>query len=261
MSILKDILAVRRAAVAEKKKQCPLASLTRTADGPRPFFRAGGYTLIAECKQASPSAGRLVENYDPVSLATAYAAGGADALSVLTEPQFFLGADGHLAAARAASGLPVLRKDFLVDPYQVVESWALGADAILLIAAALPPGEVVELAVLAGSLGLQTLLEVHSETELAVVRDAPVTAFGINARSLHDFSIDLDAAAALCALLPPGAIPVAESGLRCAADVARMAAAGFKAFLVGTALVGAPDPAAAVRDLRAGLSSAHSGTD
>jgi indole-3-glycerol phosphate synthase len=190
----------------------------------------------------------MVPDYDPARLASAYRRGGAGMISVLTEPRHFLGGDEDLRAVRAAVELPVLRKDFVVDPYQVLEAWAIGADAILLIAAALSEVQILELSAAAHELGLSVLAETHEAGEIEKAAAAKPEAIGVNSRDLRDFSVDPSRAAALLELLPEAALRVAESGMKTSADAAALRAAGFDAFLVGEVLATAPDPAAAARE-------------
>jgi indole-3-glycerol phosphate synthase len=257
MGILETICDERREAVARDKRERPASSLEREVDSPRPAFgaangEAAGYAagrglLIAECKKASPSRGLLVEDYNPARLALAYERGGALMVSVLTEPRHFLGSDAHLTAVRASIGLPVLRKDFVVDPYQIVEAWAMGADAVLLIAAALSETEMLELSAAARELGLAVLAEARDEKEIAMAAAARPDAIGVNSRDLRDFSVDPTRAGALVGLMPSEIFRVAESGIRTPEDAAGLRAAGFDGFLVGEALAAAPDPEAATR--------------
>jgi indole-3-glycerol phosphate synthase len=259
MGILETICEERRADAARNKRRRPASSLAREASPPRPAFRAigakrddnRGGLLIAECKRASPSRGLMLENYDPVHLARAYERGGAGLVSVLTEPRHFLGADGHLAAVRGAVGLPVLRKDFVVDPYQIVEACAIGADAILLIADALGESELCDFGAQAHELGLSVLVELREAEQLEKVLAAEPDAVGVNSRDLRDFSVHRDRAAALAKLLalaiPKGTLLVAESGMRTADDVAALQKAGYRGFLVGEALATAAAPEAAAR--------------
>jgi indole-3-glycerol phosphate synthase len=256
MGILETICDERSADAARLKRERPPSSLARKAGPPRPAFRAaaaragGGQRrplLIAECKKASPSRGLLVRDFDPVSLALAYERGGAGMISVLTEPRRFLGSDEYLRAVRDAVGLPVLRKDFVVDPYQILEAWAIGADAILLIAAALEETQLLEFAAMARELDLGVLVEAHDADEIEKTRAAMPDAIGVNSRDLRDFTVDPGRAAALIDLLPEGALRVAESGMKEPRDAAALRAAGFDAFLVGEALATAADPESATR--------------
>ncbi len=205
--------------------------------------------VLAEVKRASPSAGPIRPGADPAAIAAAYAAAGAAAISVLTDRRFFDGDLAFLARCRAAVPLPLLRKDFVVDPYQVAESRAAGADAILLIAAALAPAQLAELAAAARGHGLDVLVEVHGEDELPAALASGATLIGINHRDLKTMKMDLSLTPALAPRLPPGVVLVAESGIRTAEDVARLGAAGAHAVLVGEHLMRAPSPGAALREL------------
>jgi indole-3-glycerol phosphate synthase len=207
----------------------------------------GDVRVIAEVKRRSPSKGWLAAALDPADLARAYAAGGASAISVLTDEPHFAGAPEHLAAVRAAVTLPVLRKDFTVAPNDVVDAAEMGASAVLLIAAALDDRELADLANVARACGLETLVEVHDEAEAARALNVGADVIGVNQRDLHSFAVDAARAARVIAALPPDVVTVAESGLASASDVERAAAAGFDAVLVGEAFVTSPDPAATVR--------------
>jgi indole-3-glycerol phosphate synthase len=202
--------------------------------------------VIAEIKKASPSRGVLRAQFDPAAIARSYEAGGAACLSVLTDAQFFQGALADLEAARRACALPVLRKDFLVDPYQVFESRAAGADCILLIAACLGQGEMQELERVAQRLGLAVLVEVHdaAELETALALDTPL--IGINNRNLNTFETQLETTLELLPRIPGERLVVTESGILSSADVRRMRDAGVRAFLVGEAFMRSPDPGAAL---------------
>jgi indole-3-glycerol phosphate synthase len=264
MGILDTLCDERRADSARARRERPPSSLAREAGPPRPSFRAAWPRageksrhplLIAECKKASPSRGIMVGDYDPVNLALAYERGGAGMISVLTEPRRFLGSNDELCAVRGAVGLPVLRKDFIVDPYQVLESWAIGADAILLIVAALAEAQLLELAAAARELGLGVLVEAHDEEEIERARAAKSGAIGVNSRDLRDFTVDPRRAAALFGLLPEDALRVAESGMKEPRDAAALRAAGFDAFLVGEALATARDPEKAARAFASALAA------
>lgn len=263
-SVLEQILAHKRAEVEERAARCPQAALQAAPEFllPRRNFygavsapRTLGPNLIAEIKQTSPSAGTIRADLDPVEIARQYAAGGAHALSILTDERFFGGSLERLAEVKANVSLPVLRKDFLIDPYQIYESRAAGADAVLIIVEAVGAGRVAELVKLARELDLWVLLEVHTrEALLAALPMATRTArggvlVGINNRDLHTQTVDLGTTERLAALVPPGVPVVAESGLRTRADVSRMHAAGARAVLVGESLLRSGDPAAAVREL------------
>jgi indole-3-glycerol phosphate synthase len=205
--------------------------------------------LIAECKKASPSKGLLRPAYDPAWLARTYAAHGAAALSVLTDEPFFQGSVNDLSAARAAAGLPALRKDFIVDRYQIYEARAAGADAVLLIVAALCLEQLRALQQLIGDLAMVALVEVHNEAEVETALQINPKLLGVNNRNLHDFSVDLQTTARLRKCIPPDITLVAESGIHTAADVSCVRDMGVDAILVGEALVTAGDVGAKVREL------------
>jgi Indole-3-glycerol phosphate synthase len=253
--ILATICAERAADVRRNKIERPPSSLERRVGPPRPAFpSARGALLIAECKRASPSRGLIVaQGYDVARLAAAYERGGAGMVSVLTESRRFLGSDADLATASEATALPVLRKDFIVDPYQVLESWAIGADAILLIAAALGEVQLLELRAAAAELGLAVLLELRDEKELQLAADARPEAVGVNARDLSDFSVDLGRSIGLARRLPAGSLPIAESGIRSPEDAATLISAGYRGLLIGEALASSADPEAATRGFVASL--------
>jgi indole-3-glycerol phosphate synthase len=261
--ILEKILAQKREDVAAlRKKHSPqsLADLAAGQSPPRGFAgalrarAAAGAAVIAEIKKASPSRGLIRPNFDPPALAADYAAGGAACLSVLTDERFFLGHAEHLRQARNACGLPVLRKDFTVDALQVAEARALGADAVLLIAAALSPPQMNELAAAARELALDVLVEIHDRHELEQVQRAHLPAgclLGVNNRDLRTFETRLEVTLELLPHLPAGTDVVTESGIGVAADVARMRAAGVHRFLVGESLMRAESPGAALKALLA----------
>ncbi|HEY3811394.1 MAG TPA: indole-3-glycerol phosphate synthase TrpC [Acidimicrobiales bacterium] len=256
---LDRILAAHRAAAASDRRDVDaLAAAARTRSPPRGFAAAlrGGeeMAVIAEVKRASPSLGPLAPGLDPAAVARAYQDGGAAALSVLTDHEFFSGSAADLVAARAATTLPVLRKDFTVGPVDVLDARGMGADAVLFIAAALSPEELPELMGVAASVGLDALVEVHDEAEADRALAAGATLIGVNQRDLVSFEVDTDRAARVARMLPAEVVRVAESGIRTGDDVRRLAAAGFDAVLVGEALVTASDPAAAVRALRGTVS-------
>jgi indole-3-glycerol phosphate synthase len=229
---------VRAAAVAAP----PPRDFRRALAGPAP-------RLIAEIKRVSPAKGALHPDLSPASMARTYAAAGAHALSVLTDQEFFKGSDADLIEARAAVELPVLRKDFVLSPYQVYEALALGADAVLLIVALLEPAQLAELHLLATELGLSALVEVHAPTEVEAALAAGATLVGINNRDLTTFNVDLAATEAVRPLLPSTITVVSESGIATADDVRRALAAGATGILVGEALVTAPDPAVRIAEL------------
>ncbi|CAN5892867.1 indole-3-glycerol phosphate synthase TrpC [soil metagenome] len=210
-----------------------------------------GLGVIAEVKRRSPSQGALAPELDPARLAEAYEAGGASCLSVLTDTDWFGGSSHDLAAARAAAAVPILRKDFTVSEADVCDTRLMGADAVLLIAAALDDGELAAFHALAGELGLDALVEIHDESELERALTVGATLVGVNQRDLVTFEVDTDRAVRLAPQMPTGVVRVAESGVGGAPDATRLAGAGYDAVLVGESLVTAPDPAAAVATLRA----------
>ncbi len=212
---------------------------------------APGVAVIAEIKRRSPSRGDLAPDLDPASLARQYEAGGAACLSVLTDARFFGGSPADLRAARAAVGLPVLRKDFTVGPRDVCDARLMGADAVLLIAAVLEDRLLADLVALAGRLDLAALVEVHDAAELGRALAAGATLVGVNQRDLRTFAVDRDLAARLAPSFPPDVVAVAESGIRDAADAARLAAAGYRALLLGESVVTSADPRGAVAALAA----------
>jgi indole-3-glycerol phosphate synthase len=242
--ILARIVSRKREELAEK--------LARR--GPRRDFaaalRAAPPAIIAEIKQASPSKGLLAEHFDPAAQARQYAAGGAAALSVLTDRDFFQGSLDDLRAARAAAGVPVLRKDFTISEVDIVEAAEAGADAILLIAAILTRGELERFRLLAEALEMTALVEVHDDAELDLAVESGARIIGVNNRDLRTFEVHLETGERLAARMPAGVIRVAESGILGRGDVTRLRAAGFDAFLVGEHLMRSGDPAAALRALR-----------
>ena len=206
--------------------------------------------VIGEIKKASPSKGVLAGRFDPASIARTYSSGGAAALSVLTDRQFFQGTLGDLEAARAAVSLPVLRKDFTLGEFHVIEAAAHGADAILLIAALLEENEMRRLRELAARYRMAALVEVHDASELAAALDSGATIIGVNNRNLHTFDVTLETSLQLAEKIPANVVKVSESGIHSRADVARLSDAGFHAFLVGEHLMKSADPAAALKELR-----------
>jgi indole-3-glycerol phosphate synthase len=257
--VLAEICAEKRAHVARAKtalSETVLLAALAEAPVPRPFAAAleghlaeGRYGLIAEIKKASPSAGLIRGDFDPSSLARAYAAGGASCLSVLTDTPYFRGSDEDLRAARCHTELPVLRKDFILDPYQILESRHIGADCVLLIMAALSDAMASELAATAAELGLDVLAEVHDDVELDRALRLGVRMIGINNRNLKTLQTDLATTERLAPEVPADRIVVSESGIRRAEDLDRLGAAGARCFLVGETLMREPDVAEATRRL------------
>jgi indole-3-glycerol phosphate synthase len=267
MNILDRILERTRSDVADRRAHTPLAELrARCRDLPpardvraalrRPAGdcarRQGRLQVIAEVKKASPSRGVIRPDFDPVALARAYAAAGAAAVSVLTDAPFFQGALTHLTAVRGAVLLPLLRKDFHIEPYQLWEARAAGADAALLIVAALPGPALGELLGLCREVGLTPLVEVHDGAELAVALESGADLVGVNNRDLRSFAVRLETTLDLLPAVPPAAVFVSESGIRTAKDAARLAAAGVDAILVGEGLLAHADVGAALRALTEG---------
>jgi len=255
VTILERILEVKRAEIAAAKARTPVADLERKAratGAPRDFagaLRARNPAVIAEIKKASPSRGVLREEFDPAAIARSYEGAGAACLSVLTDAQFFQGSATHLGAAKGACSLPVLRKDFVVEPYQVWESRAMGADCILLIAACLTKDEMHELESLAHELAMAVLVEVHDAAELDAALTLATPLIGINNRNLGSFETRLETTLELLPRVPRNRIVITESGILGSDEVSRMRNAGIQAFLVGEAFMRAADPGAALRSL------------
>jgi indole-3-glycerol phosphate synthase len=257
--LLATIVAGTRHDVAVRQAQEPLEVLAARADAMP--SRAGRFqsalqtdriNVIAECKRRSPSRGVLREDYDPVAIAIGYETAGAAAISVLTEPAFFDGSLEHLAAVRAAVEIPILRKDFIVSEYQLLEAKAAGADAVLLIVAALRPAELKVLHDHARRYGLDALVEVHDARELAIALDAGARLVGVNNRNLRTLEVDVHASESLIAQLPNGIVAISESGLKNAEDLIRLRALGYHAFLIGERFMSADDPGKALKGLLEG---------
>ena len=255
--LLRAIVAATERLVEVRREREPVAALEKRAAAASPagagfeeaLGTAGRVNVIAECKRRSPSKGVLAAEYDPAVIARHYERGGAAAISVLTEPMFFDGTLEHLTAVRCAVALPLLRKDFVVDDYQLFEARACGADAILLIAAALEQAALVRLQARAWDLGLSALVEVHDEEELARAIDSGARIIGVNNRNLRTLQVDLDASHRLAARMPSGVIAVSESGLQSRDDLEHLVAAGYRAFLIGERFMTDVDPARAIGEL------------
>jgi len=248
--LLETIVAATRRIVEVRQQSEPLAALAERAGAvvsSRGRFQMAvsgtdAVNVIAECKRRSPSKGVLRAEYEPAAIAKEYEAAGAAAISVLTEPTFFDGSLEHLAAVRAAVELPILRKDFIVSEYQLLEARAAGADAVLLIVAALRPVELKVLHDHARRYGLDALVEVHDEHELAIAIDAGARIVGVNNRNLRTLDVDLTASERLIGQVPPDVVAISESGLRTPADVARLRELGYRAFLIGERFMTAASP-------------------
>ena len=263
--LLATIVAATRRTTEVRSDREPIAQLEARVERaiaderePRASFldalsRRDRLNVIAECKRRSPSKGVLRVNYDPVAIAKGYESAGAAAISCLTEPTFFDGSLEHLSAVHAAVRLPVLRKDFIVSEYQILEARAAGASAMLLIVAALTPQELKTLSSQAAAVGLDVLVEVHDEQELAIAADAGSKIIGVNNRNLRTLEVDVKASETLIAKMPKDAVAVSESGLRTADDLIRLRGLGYQAFLVGERFMTTADPGAALKELLAGV--------
>jgi len=255
-SVLQAIVEGARASAEARMRVVPLSQMEQLAAPVRPrgaAFRAAlataGVRVIAECKRRSPSRGVLRADYDAAAIAVAYAAAGAAGISVLTESSFFDGSLDHLRAVRAAVTTPVLRKDFIVNEYQVAEARAAGADAVLLIVAALEAKALARLWRYATDLGLMPLVEVHGDGELAVALDAGADTIGVNSRNLKTLEVNTDLFERMVGLIPDDVVAVAESGIRTADDIGRCRAAGYDAFLIGERFMTDADPGASLAAL------------
>ena len=264
-NILDRIVEARRASVAHRKRVLPDVALKMAVEKkvapPRDFLgalaRAGKINIISELKKASPSRGVIREEYAPAVLAACLEEAGAAALSVLTEEDFFSGSLGDLKEASSVTKIPILRKDFIVDPWQVWETRAAGADSFLLIAAVLHDAELRDLLDLGRTLKMEALVEVHSGEELQRVLDAGAQIIGVNNRDLRDFQVHLETSLSLADAIPEECIAVSESGLRTYDDLARLQRAGFDAFLIGEHVMQSADPAAALRALLTPAGAGH----
>lgn len=259
--LLATIVAATRKMVAVRQAEVPLAAVAERANA-RPsrvgcfqaaLARVDEVNIIAECKRRSPSKGVLRPEYDAVAIARGYEEAGAAAISVLTEPTFFDGSLEHLAAVREAVEIPLLRKDFIVSEYQLLEARAAGADAVLLIVAALRPAELKVLHDHARRHGLDVLVEVHDATELSIAIDAGARIVGVNNRNLRTLTVDVHASDTLIAKIPGDVIAVSESGLKTADDLRRLRALGYRAFLIGERFMTAADPGVALASLLEGF--------
>ncbi|MGH9163744.1 MAG: indole-3-glycerol phosphate synthase TrpC [Vicinamibacteraceae bacterium] len=256
-SLLSTVVAATKRLVQVRAETRPLADLDRETRARSPrgaafveaLARTDHVNVIAECKRRSPARGLLRSTYDPAAIAEEYEAAGAAAISVLTEPTFFDGHPAHLTAVRETVGVPVLRKDFIVDQYQLHEARAMGADAVLLIVAALDEAALMSLLREARSLGLAALVEVHDERELATALRAGAFVIGVNNRNLQTLEVSLDVAEGLIDAVPDACVAVAESGLRSGADLARLRERGYDAFLIGERFMAAPSPGRALAEV------------
>ncbi len=257
MTILDQLAGHARERVAQAKRKIPPEEIRRQAlslpKGDFAFEKAlekPGLSFICECKKASPSKGVIAPDFPYLAIAKEYEAAGADCLSILTEPKWFLGSDAYLREIAAAVPLPCLRKDFTVDEYMIYEAKTLGASAVLLIVSLLSPAQLEEYLAVCGELGLSALVEAHSEAEAAAAVKAGARIIGVNNRNLKDFTVDTDNSRRLRQTIPPGTLFVSESGVGSAGDVARLREIGADGVLVGEALMRAPDKKAKLAELR-----------
>ena len=261
--LLATIVAATRRTTAVRAPREPIAAVAARAERTRPrpgvftaaLARTDRVNVIAECKRRSPSRGVLRNEYDPVAIAKGYAAAGAAAISVLTEPTFFDGALEHLQAVRSEVATPLLRKDFIVSEYQLLEARAAGADAVLLIVAALDDSELKLLGAKAAALGLDTLVEVHDARELDRALDAGAKVVGVNNRNLRTLDVDVNASETMIARIPSSVVAVSESGLKSPADIERLRALGYRAFLIGERFMTEADPGAALAGMLRGVAA------
>jgi len=257
--ILKKIISTKRDEIFQRKKNISLSSLEsaiKSIAEPRGFkksllnsIKRGKPAIIAECKKASPSKGVICQNYDPAAVANQYQIGGASCISVLTDTNYFQGADQHLAAAKRACSLPILRKDFMIDPYQIIESRNIGADCILLIVACLSTSQIKELSSLSYSLGMDVLVEAHNSEELEIAMAIPDAIIGINNRDLKTFKTDIKTTIELKKLIPESKLLVTESGIVSSENIKTLRENGINSFLVGEAFMKTNQPGEALKKL------------
>jgi indole-3-glycerol phosphate synthase len=257
--ILKKIISTKRDEILQRKKNISLSSLEsaiKSIAEPRGFkksllnsIKRGKPAIIAECKKASPSKGVICQNYDPAAVANQYQIGGASCISVLTDTNYFQGADQHLAAAKRACSLPILRKDFMIDPYQIIESRNIGADCILLIVACLSTSQIKELSSLSYSLGMDVLVEAHNSEELEIAMAIPDAIIGINNRDLKTFKTDIKTTIELKKLIPESKLLVTESGIVSSENIKTLRENGINSFLVGEAFMKTNQPGEALKKL------------
>jgi len=256
-SILKEIISNKRKELEALKEQDPLSELKSAVASGLPetvsfikALEAKGVSIIAEVKKASPSKGVIREDFDPVEIARLYDENGASALSVLTDERYFMGSLDYLRAIRKVTSLPILRKDFIIDPYQIYESRFAGADALLLIVAALTPQKLKEFLVLTASLDMDALVEVHDEDELRIATEAGANIIGINNRDLNTFTTDIKTTERLATMIPPTTVIVSESGINTFLDIRTLKLCGVDAFLIGEALIREEDIGKKLREFR-----------